>query len=184
MCYYMLLPSMFSNHQRFWVLCLSCFQMDYFYRDGISSTLPQAWCVKDPELRMFDRFDVDGSGHLERHELMKVGKEQTVWHETWRSTLEKEKTSSEPSLLQWLGSILVFASACMTASKMRGACIFGWYFVCRRTWWWEVGVDPNDYVVDDIRYAIWYNHKSRSMIASFSISRHIICIIKHPNIFS
>lgn len=60
------------------MLCLSCFQMDYFYRDGISSTLPQAWCVKDPELRMFDRFDVDGSGHLERHELMKVGKEQTV----------------------------------------------------------------------------------------------------------
>ena len=62
--------------------------MAYVYRDGDqldtsascnngSPTHMGCW-TKDPELRMFDRFDVDGSGHLERHELMKVGKEQTV----------------------------------------------------------------------------------------------------------
>ncbi len=74
---------------------------------------------------MFDRFDVDGSGHLERHELMKVGKEQTVYlYDMKHENHPAEKENHRPNLhfFNFLGSTLAVASACITVSEMRGTC--------------------------------------------------------------
>ena len=48
---------------------------DVDFSDGIGSFKPLDWCGSSAwpsHLRMFDRYDLDGSAFLERHELMKV----------------------------------------------------------------------------------------------------------------